>query len=153
MILFTAAAAGVLILDIITKLIVSGSMELGSSIELIPGILELSYIQNTGAAWGILAGRQVLLQVLTAVLIVGLAVYAVLNRKKLSKFEMLSLGLVLGGGLGNFISRVVSGCVVDFINIHIIPVFNAADIGITVGCFLLVLSTLLAAGKGGQDGK
>ena len=152
MLLFSAAACAVLILDIITKLIVSGNMELGSSIELISGVLELSYIRNTGAAWGILAGKQTLLQIFTALLMAGLAYYAIRNRKTLTRLEMISLGLVFGGGLGNFLSRVIRGYVVDFLNIHIIPVFNAADIGITVGCFLLILSTLLAAKKDEKDG-
>ena len=152
MIMFAAAAAAVFVLDLITKLMVSGAMELGSTIEIFPGILDLSYVQNTGAAWGLLSDRQALLQVLTVVLLACLAYYAVKHRKKLSKLELISLGLILGGGLGNFISRLIKGYVVDFLNIQIIPVFNVADIGITVGCFLLVFSTLLAIRNEEADG-
>ena len=152
MTLFGITAATVLALDIITKLIVSSGMELGSSIAILPGIFEFTYIQNTGAAWGVLADKQILLQVLTAVLLIAVIVYAVIKRKALTKPELVSLALIAGGGLGNFFSRLVKGYVVDFMNIHIIPVFNVADIGITVGCLLLII-TVFVSGKKKTDGE
>ncbi len=139
------ASCGVFVIDLVSKSLVSSGMELGSTIPVIPGAFDLTYVQNTGAAWGIMADKQFILQILTGLLIAGLTFYAVHNRKKLVKLEFLSIGLILGGGLGNFVGRLFSGYVVDFLNIHIIPVFNAADIGITVGCFLLVYSTIMAA--------
>ena len=151
MTLFCITAAAVLALDIITKLIVSSGMELGSSIAILPGIFELTYIHNTGAAWGVLAGKQVLLQVLTAILLIIVIVYAVVKRNVLSKPETVSLALIIGGGLGNFLSRLVKGYVVDFLNIQIIPVFNVADIGITIGCVLLIISVFVS-GKKQNDG-
>ena len=151
MTLFCITAAAVLALDIITKLIVSSGMELGSSIAILPGIFELTYIHNTGAAWGVLAGKQVLLQVLTAILLIAVTVYAVVKRNVLSKPETVSLALIIGGGLGNFLSRLVKGYVVDFLNIQIIPVFNVADIGITIGCILLIISVFVS-GKKQNDG-
>ena len=153
MIFFFSAAALVLLLDQISKYLVASSMALGSSIPVIPGVFELTYIQNTGAAWGILADKQLLLQIFTALLMAGIIIYAAVCRKKMTKLELLSLGSILGGGLGNFISRVVSGYVVDFFNIQIIPVFNVADIGITVGCALLVIVTLLSAKTENPDGQ
>ena len=152
MTLFGIAAAAVLALDMITKHIVSSGMELGASIAILPGVFEITYIHNTGAAWGILAGKQLLLQILTAVLMAAVIVYAVIKRKSLSRLEMISLALIVGGGLGNFLSRAVSGYVVDFFNIHIIPVFNVADVGITTGCVLLIISVFLS-GKKENDGR
>ena len=145
MILFFAAFLGVFIIDMITKHLVSAGMELGSTIPVIPGIFDLNYVRNTGAAWGIMADKQYILQILTGILLAAIAFYTYRNRKKLTKLEFLSAGLIVGGGLGNFVSRLISGYVVDFLNIQIIPVFNVADIGITIGCFLLVYSTILAA--------
>ena len=150
MTLFCITAAAVLALDMITKAIVASGMALGSSIAILPGVFEITYILNDGAAWGILSGKQTLLQVLTAVLMIVVIVYAVMKRKDLRRIEMISLAMIVGGGLGNFISRVISGSVVDFFNIHIIPVFNVADIGITVGCALLIISVFLS-GKKGED--
>jgi len=153
MILFFSSAALVLILDQISKHIVASSMELGSSIPVIKGVFELTYIRNTGAAWGILEDKQLLLQIFTALLMAGIVIYAVVSRKKMTRWELLSLGLILGGGLGNFVSRVIYGYVVDFFNIQIIPVFNMADIGITVGCAILVIVTLLSAKTEKPDGQ
>ena len=142
MILFFSSAALVLILDQISKHIVASSMELGSSIPVIKGVFELTYIRNTGAAWGILEDKQLLLQIFTALLMAGIVIYAVVSRKKMTRCELLSLGLILGGGLGNFVSRVIYGYVVDFFNIQIMPVFNVADICICVGCGLMLLYAL-----------
>ena len=153
MILFVSCAAAVFLLDLISKHIVSSGMELGSTVSLVPGVFDLTYIVNKGAAWGILSGKQMLLQVFTAVLMVVLTAYAAAKRKTLGKPELLALGLIVGGGLGNFISRVSEGQVVDFFNIHVIPVFNVADIGITVGCVLLVIAALFSDRKKDADGK
>ena len=69
--------------------------------------------------------------------------YIILAGKNVPGSERLALGLIFGGGLGNLISRILDGYVIDFINIYIIPIFNVADIAITCGCILLALSVLV----------
>ena len=147
MTIFCITAAVVFALDLLTKHLVSSGMELGSSITVVPGVFELTYIRNTGAAWGVLADKQFLLQILTAVLLLAVIIYVIVKRRSLSRPELISLALIIGGGIGNFISRAAVGYVVDFFNIHIIPVFNVADIGITIGCALLIISVFLGGKK------
>ena len=94
MTLFCITAAAVLALDMITKAIVASGMALCSSIAILPGVFEITYILNDGAAWGILSGKQALLQVLTAILMIVVIVYAVMKRKQLTKMEMFSLVII-----------------------------------------------------------
>ena len=140
---FCVSAGLVLVLDLISKHLISSGMELNSSVTLIPGVLDFTFIVNKGAAWGILAESQWLLQVLTAAVMIALVIYVCKKHRTMIVLEIISLGMIVGGGLGNFISRVFSGEVVDFINLVFLKffnIFNVADIGITVGCVLLVIS-------------
>ena len=104
-----------------SKLQIARTMDLGTGKTLIPGILDLTYTHNTGAA---------------------MTVYVVRKGKSIFLPEKLAIALIVGGGLGNLICRVARGYVIDFINIHILPIFNAADICVCCGCALLVLSVL-----------
>ena len=109
--------------------------------------VELYYIQNNGAAYSILQGKQTLLILFTIAVMIGIIAYVIAFAKKTTKLEVFSLALILGGGIGNLIDRVMFGYVVDFIDTHIIPVFNVADIGITCGCILFALTILFAKKK------
>lgn len=140
--------------DLITKYIVASGMELYSSIPVIPGVFDITYIINDGAAWGILGGKQFLLSAFTFVVIAALIIYAVKKRASLPKLELYSLAMIVGGGIGNLIGRVFDGYVVDFINVKAISflnIFNIADIGITVGCFLLIVSLLVSPSRKKDD--
>jgi signal peptidase II len=142
---------GVLALDHLTKWLVRGRMGLYETIELIPGYLRLSHIQNTGVAFGLfndfhaawkpyfLAG----MAVLAVVLIVGYASRVPADRRMLQT----ALTVTMGGILGNFVDRLASGYVTDFIEFHIKesfhwPTFNVADTAISVGIGLLLLDTV-----------
>ena len=129
-------------MDRIAKYLVSSSMSVGDSVTLIPGILELHYIRNTGAAFSSFSGKTVFLIVFTVLLLAGLSIYAVKERKKLPAAQRTALAMIIGGGAGNLIDRIATGSVVDFLNIHIIPVFNVADIAITCGGVLLFIAVL-----------
>lgn len=125
-----------------SKLQIARTMDLGTGKTLIPGILDLTYTHNTGAAFSILTGQQTLLIVVTAAVMIAMTVYVARKGKSIFLPEKLAIALIVGGGLGNLICRVARGYVIDFINIHILPIFNAADICVCCGCALLVLSVL-----------
>ena len=128
--------------DQLTKALVERSMELGSTRTLVPGVLDLTYTHNTGAAFSILTDRQTFLIVVTALVMTAMVVYVIRKGKAIFLPEKLALALIVGGGCGNLICRIARGYVIDFINIHILPIFNAADICVCCGCALLVLSVL-----------
>ena len=143
--MFVIVSALIIIADQLAKNWVVNNMMLGSHIDWGAGdIFSFHYIQNNGAAYSILQGRQTLLILFTLAVMIGIVAYVIAYRKKTSKFEIFSLALILGGGIGNLIDRVLNGYVVDFIDIHIIPVFNVADIGITVGCILFAIAVLFS---------
>lgn len=131
-------------LDQALKAWATACLEPVGSIPLIPGILELRYLLNTGAAFGSLAGRQLFLILFTIAAMAGILVY-LLWKRPASRLEYMGWILILGGGLGNLIDRVSAQAVVDYINPLFIDfaVFNFADICITVGIGLYVLDLLL----------
>ena len=116
------------------KLWTVANLALYESAPLIPGIVELRYIQNTGGGFSILTGHTWLLTMITMVLMLVIAV--LLARKVYSHpLAMWTLTLVLSGGIGNLIDRVRLGYVVDMFNLQFMnyPVFNIADILVVVG--------------------
>lgn len=132
--LFPALAA--VILDQLTKYLVRGALALGESIPVLPHIFHLTHIENTGAAFGILAGQRVLFLILTAVIVCVMCwLYRQLARKK--SLMAVCLGLVVGGAVGNLIDRLLRGSVTDFFDFQIWPVFNVADICVCVGLALM----------------
>lgn len=141
--MFVAVTGIVIILDRISKAMVSRSLQLGESKTLINNILSFSLVHNDGAAYSLLQGKQSLLIVFSLVLMLAVLAYFIVYRSSLGFAERLAFALIFGGGIGNLIDRVMNGYVVDFINIYIIPVFNVADIAISCGCVLFALSVLL----------
>lgn len=135
------------VLDFVSKQAVIGGMELGQCITVIPHVLDLNYIQNHGAAFSILQGKTVFLIVATVIMMGALCVYAIKMKDRIPKMELISLAMIVGGGIGNLIDRIALGYVTDFLDIHIIPIFNVADCFVTVGCFLLVFSVLILEPK------
>lgn len=136
----------VIILDQITKWLIEKNLELGESITVIENFLYITSHRNRGAAWGILQGQMWFFYVITTIVIVGIIIYI----QKAAKGKMLlgvSLGLMLGGAIGNFIDRVFRKQVVDFINTYIFgydfPVFNIADSALVVGVTLLMIQMFL----------
>lgn len=135
----------ILILDQLLKIIVNHSMNLHQEIKVIPNFFSLYYVKNTGAAFSILENNTSLLIILTVIFII-LVDKLIKKEEKFSKLATLSLGLVMGGMFGNLIDRIIHHGVIDYLSFTIFkynfPVFNLADIGITMGVFLLLISTL-----------
>ena len=131
----------VLVADQYAKMLVAANFELGQSTEFIKGILDFTYIHNTGGAWGMLSGYTWLLVSMT--LVIMLVCIALLMRYGVkNKLIFWSLILVLSGGVGNMIDRIFrDGEVIDFLHFAFFksfPVFNIADIAIVIGAGLLM---------------
>ena len=130
-----------LLLDQFVKYLVRTNMELGQSFPIFFGIFHLTYIENPGAAFGILANRRLLFLLLT-IIIVGVMFYLYFQLRQKKSLTAFSLGLVISGALGNFIDRFFRGTVTDLFDLRIWPIFNIADICICVGlallCYLLL---------------
>ena len=146
--LYILAIALCIAADQAVKLYVTSHLALYESAPLLPGFLELFYIQNTGGGFSILTNHTQLLTVLTAAL---MAVIAVLLVKKVFShpLAMWTLTLILGGGLGNLIDRVRLGYVVDMFNFQFVsyPVFNVADILVVCGVIGFAVYYVFIYGK------
>jgi signal peptidase II len=141
-----AIAVVVFVVDQGIKSLVEGSMRLGESISLVPGLLDLTYIKNDGGAFGILGGSQPLLLAGSAVAVVVVLLLLLSGRP--TKLATIGGGLILGGAAGNLLDRLGSGEVTDYVHFSFWYIFNAADAAIVVGVGLLLLSTLRSPQKG-----
>ena len=135
--------AGIIVLlDQGTKYIVN---QVQPHFQVIPGFFTLTYVKNTGAAFGILQGKQSLLTAVSVVAM-GVLLFLLFYEREERKGLLYALALILGGTCGNFIDRVRLGYVVDFLDFHIQqrhwPAFNIADSAISIGVGLLILLTL-----------
>ncbi len=145
---FWTIAVTILLLDQVTKNIILTSFGLHDSLPVLPGFFNLTYVRNTGAAFGILAGqeswRHLFFQMIS-VLALGAIVYLFWTSKR-DKLALWGSALVLGGAAGNLVDRVRFGYVVDFLDFFIgsyhWPAFNIADSSITVGAFILAMKFL-----------
>ena len=132
----------ILVIDIITKIIISNLMNLNESIKIIKNFLYLTYAKNDGIAFSYLEGNRLFI-ILASIIIIGF-ILSYLYKNKTSKIETISFGLILGGAIGNLLDRIIYGYVIDFIDIYIFnynyPIFNIADIGVVIGVFLLIIN-------------
>ena len=136
----------ILMLDQIIKLIINNNMKLFDHITIIPNFFSILFVKNTGAAFSILENNTIFLIILSVVFVVILDRY-IKKEKNFSKLATISLGLLLGGIFGNLIDRIIHHGVIDYLSFtffkYSFPVFNLADIAITVGVFLLIISMII----------
>lgn len=133
-----------LVIDIISKLLISNLMYVGQSIKIIKDFFNITYVRNTGAAWSILSGKTWLL-IIVSLIIIALIVFYIYKNKPKTKIEKISYSMIIGGAIGNLIDRIIYGYVVDFLDFNIFgydyPIFNLADSFILIGVILLVIYT------------
>lgn len=135
-----ALAGAVVAADRITKILAPGLPADG--VTLIPGVIGLRYAENKGMAFSMLAGKPFLLGILSLAVIV--AAFLILRKKKLATFPVTALMLMLGGAVGNMLDRFFTGFVPDMIEFLFVrfAIFNVADMALTIGCGLMILSLL-----------
>ena len=131
--LLAACIAG----DQLLKYWVVNHLEIGQSAAFLPGLVRLTRLHNTGAAWGSFSGSTALLTAVTAVLLIAVA-WLVLKKIIRHPLGLCAAMLVLGGGIGNMIDRICRGYVVDMFDLEFMdyPIFNLADCFVVVGVIL-----------------
>lgn len=135
-----------IIIDQLIKVMVIGTLGTrGESITLIPNFLNLTYIENTGGAFGISVERIFLIGV--DLLIIFFIIKLMTNKKyQIENTANLGLSLILSGGIGNLIDRIFRGHVVDYIDMSKLfsfPIFNFSDILIVIGVILIIITIIL----------
>jgi signal peptidase II len=148
---FLLPAAIIVVLDQVTK---QFFWYLGKNFDIIDGVLRITLVKNTGAAFGMFPGGRaffVTASILASVVIVVLG----MRTPKALFWRRMTLGLILGGAVGNLIDRMLFGEVIDFfdmgIGMHRWPVYNVADIAVTIGAIGLMVSFLRSERPAGQD--
>ncbi len=151
---FALFSAGIVVADQVTKLLVVSFIPLNGSAPLLPGVLGLTYVQNTGAAFSMLEGMQWLFVLVFAVLTAAVLWEYFKKPLPFTTFERWCIAAVYGGGLGNMIDRVRLSYVVDMLKTEFMdfPVFNVADCFITCGCILLLISLVFFNRKFWKEG-
>ena len=131
-----------IVLDQITKAAVRANLLVGESVPVIGAFFQLTHIENSGAAFSMLSGQRTLLVIVPAVGIAFALWY--LHRHRGAHWSLYgSWTLIISGGIGNLIDRLLFGKVTDMFDFSIFPpVFNVADIAVTLGCGLFILYVL-----------
>ena len=140
--LFSAAIVAV---DQITKYLTVANIALYTDVPFLPGLLQLTYVQNTGAAFSSFEGQQWLFVLVFLVFTAGVMWEYFKKPMGFTTFERWCIFAIYGGGLGNMVDRFRLGYVVDMIETTFMefPVFNVADCFITCGCILLMAHLIL----------
>ena len=142
---YTLFVYGIVAADQLTKYLAVANIALYENVPFIPGLLQLTYVQNTGAAFSSFEGQQWLFA-LVFLAFTGMILWEYFKKPMpFTRLERWCIAAIYAGGLGNMIDRVRLGYVVDMIEVEFIsfPVFNVADCFITCGCVLLIAHLIL----------
>ena len=133
-----------LIIDIVSKLVISNCVFVNDSILVIKDFFYITYVRNTGAAWSIFSGETLGL-IIVSLIIIFFIIYYISKNKPSSKIEKIGYAMILGGSFGNLLDRIIYGYVIDFLDFNIFgydyPIFNLADSFIFVGIILIMIYT------------
>ena len=148
MLFWILITVGVVVLDQITKWLAVEYLIPVGTVPIIKDALHLTYVENPGAAFGMMQNSRWIFLLVSTVAIIAIIIYLIKFAPK-NKLALLSLAFILGGGIGNMIDRVALGYVVDFIDFRLInfAVFNVADSFVCVGAALLIIYVLFIEGK------
>jgi len=147
---FLAVAASILLLDQVSKAVVRAYLQIGRSIGLIPHVMRLTLVHNSGAAFGLFPGRQPVFVITSLLMLLAIAIYW--GRARPTEWPVvIALAMIASGALGNLVDRAIVGQVTDFMEFAFIdfPVFNVADIGIVGGVGVLMIWILFGPESGG----
>ena len=143
-------SAIIVALDQLTKALIRSKLALHDSVNVVPGVLDITHVRNTGAAFGMLNDMHFRYKPAVMVLVAVLALVAVgmyaMTLPREQRVARFGLALILGGAVGNLIDRAMTGYVVDFVDVYWRGIhfwaFNVADSAITVGVVLMLLDVL-----------
>ncbi|KUJ79657.1 lipoprotein signal peptidase [Microbulbifer flavimaris] len=145
-------ALAVIVLDIVTKVWAVERFMYGPELQIIPGLLQFTYAENYGAAFSFLADAGGWQRWFFGAVALGFSAMVIVwlwRLPAIKRWEPLALALILGGAIGNLWDRIVLGYVRDFISVYYgswhFPVFNVADMAISVGATMLVIELLFFA--------
>ena len=146
----------ILIIDQIIKIIIRSNLNEYQEIKIIKNFFSITLLKNTGAAFSILKNSTLLLIIISVLFILLISKYIKKEEKKLTKLDVYSYGIILGGIFGNLLDRIIHKGVIDYLSFRFLsyyfPVFNFADISITVGIALLIISTIINEKKQDKEG-
>ncbi len=145
MFIWIAVIAGSVFLDQITKYLTILYLKPVDTVPIIRDVLHLTYVENTGAAFGMMKDQRWLFMTISTVAIIAVLVYMFVQKPQ-SRLECVALSFIVGGGIGNMIDRTLLGYVVDMIDFRLInfAVFNVADSFVCVGVGLMMLYLILS---------
>ena len=134
--------AAIAALDQLFKWLVITYLKPIGTVKVFGDVFKLTYVENRGVAFGMFQGMQWVFVILTVIMLIAIIVYMFKKRPR-GKFFYITAAMIIGGGIGNLIDRVLYGYVVDYLSLSFFPpVCNFADYCITIGVFLLALYLL-----------
>lgn len=143
----------IIVIDQVTKFAIVKNIY-ASSLTVLEEIMNFTYVENRGGAYGIGNDSTLMFIIVNAIVITLITKFILSKKNDISTYILVSLGLILAGGIGNLIDRIFRGFVVDFLDFNPLikfPVFNIADICIVLGCVLVIISFIHNAVKSRGD--
>ena len=149
--IYPLIGAFVIVLDQFTKYLVRANMQPGDRIPVIGDWMSIYYVQNTGTAFSMFSGNQFVTVFLTSALIIFCIVFIIKEAREGQRVIPALFTFVAAGGISNMIDRLTLGYVTDMISCGSFAVFNVADIGVTCGCVLTMITLLILYKDEGKE--